>query len=458
MSNPHLRRSLLSGGSGDGSLGEIRGTVFNDVDVFFTATVTTGAVDIAGSLYGDSEVFFTAVVAGDADQAITGSLYAETDTFFTAVVAPGAADIAGSLYAETDTFLTATVAPGAVDIAGSLFADTDTFFASVTTTVFNTTGDLFTETDVFFTAVVSATYGITGSLFADAETFFTSALTTGAVDIAGALFADTDTFFDATVAQDGTQAITGSLFTDTDTFFTATVAPGAVNISGALFDDTDTFFGATVANAATFGHRQTKGADAGNVSSATLTYDTALLSGSLLVAAARRAGGSGVLTSIADGTNGTYAARIDQDDATTLRLFVSDFANNTSTGTPTVTFTWGGSSTTRIGIGEYSGVATSTPVDQSGVAVRASDTTPTTPALTTTVANTVLVNIWGINGNAASATPDTGQTERIELAPAGSLKLYWADRVVTATGTYDQTITLNAADLTTPSIIAYKKA
>lgn len=209
-----------------------------------------------------------------------------------------------------------------------------------------------------------------------------------------------------------------------------------------------------------FGHAQTKSLDAGSVSSATLTFDTNLTAASCLVAAARRAGGSGALTSIADGTNGTYTNLIDQDDATTLRLFVSYFANNPSTAKPTVTFTWGGASTSRIAIGEYTDVATSTPVDQSGVAVRTNDSTPTSPALTTTVADTVLVNIWGINGASASGTSDTGAgwTERLELAPGGSLKLYWADRVVTATGTYDHTPTLSTADLTTPSIIAFKKA
>ncbi len=85
----------------------------------------------------------------------------------------------------------------------------------------------------------------------------------------------------------------------------------------------------------------------------------------------------------------------------------------------TYTFTFGGAVNSAVaGIAAYSGVNTTTPIDVSSGQANATSTSVTAPSVTTTVANAMIVGIFGLD-NDASFTPPAGMTERWDVDVQG---------------------------------------
>lgn len=133
-------------------------------------------------------------------------------------------------------------------------------------------------------------------------------------------------------------------------------------------------------NANTFGE---------SASAETLAYGGNLTAGSLLVAVVVSYD-TGVTVSVSDGTNGSYTqAGTYSAFSTTSYVSIWYKANNTATGTPTVTVTPSGLSYLSISLDEFTGIATTSPVRNTGNA-SATSATQTTATVTATAGDLVV--------------------------------------------------------------------
>src|SRR5439155_19510126 len=84
-------------------------------------------------------------------------------------------------------------------------------------------------------------------------------------------------------------------------------------------------------------------------------------------------------------------------------------------------YSWTFSSSQRAsgGIAAYSNVDASTPINASGGQVNASSVSVTTPSITTTIANTRLIGLFG-TAIGTTFTPPSGMTERYDISSGGS--------------------------------------
>ncbi len=91
-------------------------------------------------------------------------------------------------------------------------------------------------------------------------------------------------------------------------------------------------------------------------------------------------------------------------------------------------FTWTTTSDVTGAMHAYSGEDTTTPIDVHGGQKNASSVSVTAPSVTTTVADTMLVGFFGLQGNTARTfTPPTGMTERTDGGTTGALGGIWAE-------------------------------
>lgn len=108
-------------------------------------------------------------------------------------------------------------------------------------------------------------------------------------------------------------------------------------------------------------------------------------------------------------------------------------------------------SATVAGIAAYSGVNTTTPIDVSAGQANASSSSITAPSVTTTVANTMIVGIFGLD-NDATFTPPSGMTERWDVdvqgtSDGGSEAADVAKATAGATGTKVATASASAVSI-----------
>jgi hypothetical protein len=189
-----------------------------------------------------------------------------------------------------------------------------------------------------------------------------------------------------------------------------------------------------------------------SATSATISFASNVTASDLIVALVRWTSTSQVVTTttVTDSRGNTYFP------ATSVMIDTGEnpndysqvwYAPNGASGATAVTANFGGATLlTAVSIQEYSGVATSSPLDTSSTFINSTanaTTTFTSGTSTTRFPNDVLFGGF-TTGVAHGSNAGAGYTKR--EVPATSLYYLTEDRVVSATGTYAATGTINAAD------------
>lgn len=152
------------------------------------------------------------------------------------------------------------------------------------------------------------------------------------------------------------------------------------------------------------------------------------------------------VSTVADDVNvGNYtqvASRTTADNSNRIYLFQK---TNVATASTTITVTLSVSNSVRAVIQEYSGVDTTTPINTFGTGTSTGTSSVTAGAITTTLANTIVVSGIGLTTPAQTIAPAGGETERQEVsqrlqveeeaqASAGSYQAQWTLGGSTPTG------------------------
>jgi hypothetical protein len=163
------------------------------------------------------------------------------------------------------------------------------------------------------------------------------------------------------------------------------------------------------------------------------TFTATVAKGDLLVANAvpMNTSASSFTISVSDNKNGAWTSAAQCFSAYAGQADLFYFANSAA-GTITVTTT--SSSSTglfELAIAEYSGIATSAPLDKGGTcSSMANSTTVTAPSLTTANANDLVLSLLAMSGTAGTVTTASPFTLRNNAAAA------FADHIVSTIGTY----------------------
>lgn len=167
----------------------------------------------------------------------------------------------------------------------------------------------------------------------------------------------------------------------------------------------------------------------------TLAYGSSVSSGNFLVLGCRVGdAGAEKTISVSDSVNGSWTRACSRYVASHGQVEIWFFANS-GAGTPTVTLSFGGGATSiRYSIHAYTGVATSSPLDQQTTAT-AENGLIDPGDLTTTQASELLFSVCGTN-SAEDLTAGSSWTH-LASVPADPSARYGAQhRIVSSTGTY----------------------
>lgn len=187
---------------------------------------------------------------------------------------------------------------------------------------------------------------------------------------------------------------------------------------------------------------QSRSTDAGNVSSATLAFNSNNAGGNLIVAGIR-VGGAPTLSSIADSNGNTYKQAVAYQQTGDPHWTYIYYAMNVAAGANSVTVTLTSTAILRFAIHEYSGCNKANVLDQTKSAQADTGTTLDTTNASATSQNNELIFAMGTGGNTDTFTAGANYTIREHV---GGDKLATEDRIVTAAGTYNSTMTINAND------------
>jgi hypothetical protein len=160
---------------------------------------------------------------------------------------------------------------------------------------------------------------------------------------------------------------------------------------------------------------------------------------------------------VSDNVNsGSWTQLCTQTNGTGTRLFIF-YRVNSAAASPslTVTITNGVSTTIRAVASEYTGVATSSPVDASVCENSPAGTTHTTSNITTTVTGTLLYSTLALDTSSTIA-PALGETERLEVSSPPLLQVQ--DRISGAAGTFAASWTLSSSEVGARGLVAFKPA
>lgn len=191
----------------------------------------------------------------------------------------------------------------------------------------------------------------------------------------------------------------------------------------------------------------------GSGTSLALAFSSNNTAGNLLVAA----GGAGAdVTNMVD-TNVTYSMDRHEENLAGTAFYVEVWhTENCAAGANTVTMSYG-SSSSKMAIAEYSGLATSNALDAVN-SNKAFGTAITSGNITTAGAGVLVAFVIGENIAGISVAPDASFTEREEIdlsAPPVSI-LEYQDRITTAGGTYSGSGTLGSATNWVMILTSYK--
>jgi hypothetical protein len=192
------------------------------------------------------------------------------------------------------------------------------------------------------------------------------------------------------------------------------------------------------------------------VTSFGIAFTSDVTKGSLLVCSSYITDTSGP-TSVTDTLTQTYVPDVRQDQVQNGNEVSIWSTPNSVAGANTLTTTTSAAFVHRNTILEYSGMATSTPKDQSNSADNAAATSLASGDITTTQADEVLICLFA-SGAADTYTADGAFTvEETILAGAGVNRAQTSDRVVSAIGTYSNTSSIaGAAKNLSSCIVSYK--
>ena len=170
---------------------------------------------------------------------------------------------------------------------------------------------------------------------------------------------------------------------------------------------------------------------AGSSSLKTIAFAGNNTAGNLLVA---MIGSSGQVDGVSDSRN-TYAKAVDRDDAATIFVDIW-YSANCGAGANTVTFTGGfGGGFDSIAVAEFSGVATTSPLDQTNNKRAFGNSTEFTNAITTTEDDELI--IVNSASDASSGLAWNGVYTDIYGTHTALRTLKCAYRIVSSTGSYD---------------------
>lgn len=191
---------------------------------------------------------------------------------------------------------------------------------------------------------------------------------------------------------------------------------------------------------------------AGAVTSSTLVFPSPVTAGSLLIAYVS-GGGSGTTLGASDNVNGAYHQDVILfNSGAGVTAGIHSFTNAAS-GTTTVTFTQNLSAQLRVLIQEWSGIVTSSALDQTA----SNGNTATSTFSTGTTASTAQTNELAL----ALAAEGTGRTTTANspytLDASSQNKLFASYAVISSVGTQSTTFTLTGGTDNGPSMIATYK-
>lgn len=177
---------------------------------------------------------------------------------------------------------------------------------------------------------------------------------------------------------------------------------------------------------------QSTGKDAGSVSSTTMAFASNVTAGSAIIASSRLSSGTATMTCSDNVNAGNYAADKTFADATNGITLCVQSKLNAGAGATTVTFTPSATTTVRLIIDEFSGIATSSALDQTATGGPTGSTSPSTSSVTTTQANELLFALITTSNSFGGFTAGSGYTLDQTIAS----KFYSEYQVVSSTGSY----------------------
>ncbi len=167
----------------------------------------------------------------------------------------------------------------------------------------------------------------------------------------------------------------------------------------------------------------------------------------LAIAVIGRSSSTPAISSVKDSGGNTWSSAISHVQGGSAIAAIYYFPNNPG-GITSITVTFTGSLDAAAWAWEFSGVATSSPLDGSGAITGGSSASPNSGNYTTLNANDVLLALIEWNGTSSISGLTSGFTnETQQSATAGTLKcqLQPAYQIVSATGTYSYGGTITSA-------------
>jgi RHS repeat-associated protein len=183
---------------------------------------------------------------------------------------------------------------------------------------------------------------------------------------------------------------------------------------------------------------QVKSAAATSGSSIAVAYTNAQAAGNLNVVAVMWGDTTSTVSSVTDSRGNTYALAVGPTRVTGLSSSIY-YAKNIAAGSNTVTVTFNQTAGfPNVNVLEYSGLSTTSPLDVTAGAT-GTGTTANSGSATTTSANELIVGMGNPTGSGFTAA-GSGFTSRIINSFGGISE----DKIVTSTGSYNATATLNS--------------
>jgi type II secretory pathway pseudopilin PulG len=188
-------------------------------------------------------------------------------------------------------------------------------------------------------------------------------------------------------------------------------------------------------------------------------FSSAVKGGSLIVAAISWDTVSSTAVTCSDNQNNTYTTATNANDTTNTQALAICYAPNAAGGSTTVTATFGAASVTRrIIVHEYSGIATTSPVDISRTNIAngttAVDNVTSTAGTTTTAGDLIFGAVMEDDSGSATITAGTNFTQRNITAT----ELATQDRIQAAAGSIASTQTFGTARRYLAHMVAFKPA
>jgi hypothetical protein len=189
---------------------------------------------------------------------------------------------------------------------------------------------------------------------------------------------------------------------------------------------------------------QSRSVDGGSVTSATLAYNSNVTAGSLLPHAVR-IGANGRTITVTDDKSNTYNnawSVLNDGQGNDIQV---PYAMNAAAGATTVQVAISGAAATiRFAIHEYSGIATTSALDQQTRQTYAASSSPDSGNVTITQADELLFGYVdnGTRSVATAFTQGASYNKREQLVVGTTLAIGTEDRIVAATGTYSAPFSL----------------